>query len=67
MAIENTVYSDFWAAFVNCLERFRLPPIWCELGKNREIISNFEPSLRVGGGGAKVCLNGTIGVKVLPH
>ena len=29
MTIENTVSSDFRYAFVDCLERFRLPPIRC--------------------------------------
>ena len=29
MAIENTVSSVFLSAFVDCKERFRLPPIRC--------------------------------------
>ena len=30
MTIENTVSSDFWSAFVDFQERFRLSPIQCE-------------------------------------
>ena len=30
MTIENTVSIDFWSAFVDCLERFRLPPTRCD-------------------------------------
>ena len=27
---KKNVSSDFWSSFVDCSERFRLPPIWCE-------------------------------------
>ena len=29
LAIENTVSSDFLSVFIDCQERFRLPPIRC--------------------------------------
>ena len=32
MAIENTVSTIFWSAFVDCSECFRLPPIRCVYG-----------------------------------
>ena len=30
MAIKNTVSSNFLSSFIDCLEHFQLPPVWCE-------------------------------------
>ena len=41
MAIENTVSSDLSSAFVNCQERFRLPPI------RRDISTSIKRAYRI--------------------
>ena len=43
MTIENTVSIDFWSAFVDCEERFRLPPTRCVKGNSLTLMLFCRP------------------------
>ena len=51
MVIENTVSSHFSFAFVDCLQRFRLPPIRYDVDSsivsNNELLNTFFKQLHI--------------------
>ena len=42
MTIENTVSVDFWSAFIDCEERFRLPPTRCKVGSSSRVFCKYQ-------------------------